>query len=91
MAFSNSSFNFGMSSLVMARASATRRSLEAFAGIPKTPLEDIDRIEVIRGPGAIVWGANAVNEVINIIIKKTTEAKGGLVTGGGGTQELGFG
>ena len=46
---------------------------------------------MIRGPGATVWGANAVNGVINVITKKTTETKGGLVTGGGGTQELGFG
>ena len=92
MAFSNSSFNFGMSSLVMARGLA---DTPLFAGVYRdtqdVPLEDIDRIEVIRGPGAIVWGANAVNGVINIITKKTTETKGGLVTGGGGTQELGFG
>src|SRR5260221_6096297 len=33
-------------------------------------LEDVDRIEVIRGPGATLWGANAVNGVINIITKK---------------------
>jgi iron complex outermembrane receptor protein len=55
------------------------------------PLEDIARIEVIRGPGATVWGANAVNGVINIITKKASETLGGLVTGGGGTQEQGFG
>jgi iron complex outermembrane receptor protein len=55
------------------------------------PLEDIDRIEVIRGPGATVWGANAVNGAINIITKSASETKGGLLTAGGGTYEPGFG
>ena len=50
------------------------------------PLEDIDRIEVIRGPGATIWGANAVNGVINIVTKRAEETKGGLVTAGGGTE-----
>src|SRR5260370_678165 len=54
-------------------------------------LEDIDRIEVIRGRGATVWGANAVNGVINIITKTAKETQGGLVTAGGGTHEPGFG
>src|ERR1035441_1899882 len=41
------------------------------------PLDDIDRIEVIRGPGASVWGANAVNGVINIITKSSQATQGG--------------
>lgn len=55
------------------------------------PLEDIERIEVVRGPGASVWGANAVNGVINIITKSANETQGGLLTVGGGNEELGFG
>ena len=50
-------------------------------------LEDIDRIEVIRGPGTTMWGANAVNGVINIITKKANATIGSLVSVGGGKEE----
>jgi iron complex outermembrane receptor protein len=52
-------------------------------------LEDIDRIEVIRGPGAALWGANAVNGVINIITKPSSETLGGLIALDAGTLEKG--
>lgn len=54
-------------------------------------LEDIDRIEVIRGPGAALWGANAVNGVINIITKRAQDTQGGLLTSGISSAEQRFG
>jgi iron complex outermembrane receptor protein len=54
------------------------------------PLEDIERIEVIRGPGASVWGSNAVNGVINIVTKPAKDTLGGLVSGGSGTEDRGL-
>jgi iron complex outermembrane receptor protein len=62
-----------------------------FWDVVNLPLEDIERIEVIRGPGGSVWGANAVDGVINIITSKANETKGGLVTAGGGNLDQGFG
>jgi iron complex outermembrane receptor protein len=50
-------------------------------------LEDIERIEIIRGPGAAVWGANAVNGVINIITKSPLHSQGGLLTATGGSYD----
>ncbi|BCS98456.1 TonB-dependent receptor [Desulfoluna limicola] len=52
-----------------------------------TLMEDIDRIEVIRGPGASLWGANAVNGIINIITKETAKTQGALATNGVGTLD----
>ncbi len=59
--------------------------------VQDTLMEDIDRIEVIRGPGGTIWGPNAVNGVINIITKSTKDTQGGLVSGGTGNVEQGFG
>jgi len=54
-------------------------------------LDDVDRIEVIRGPGATVWGANAVNGVISILSKSARDTQGGLLYGGGGDVHLALG
>ncbi len=59
-------------------------------------LEDIERIEVIRGPGGVTWGSNAVNGVINIITRDPKDQAGLTFTGGGGSrgmnkEHLGYG
>ncbi|HEX2917959.1 MAG TPA: TonB-dependent receptor [Edaphobacter sp.] len=58
-----------------------------FWTINNVMLEDIDRIEVIRGPGGTIWGPNAVNGVINIITKSAAETQGSLVSVGGGNVD----
>lgn len=64
-----------------------------FAGViwelDPIPLEDIERVEIIRGPGAVMWGANAVNGLINIISKPSREQAGAAVSVTAGTQGMG--
>ena len=62
-----------------------------FWDVQEVPLADIDRIEVISGPGATLWGANAVNGVINVITKDAKDTQRLLLSGGGGTEQRGFG
>jgi iron complex outermembrane recepter protein len=88
-------FGTGLSRSVLVLIDGRSVYTPLFAGVywdmQDTLLEDIDRIEVIRGPGGTIWGANAVNGVINIITKSATETQGLLATVGGGSEEKGFG
>lgn len=58
---------------------------------PPLFLNEVERIEVVRGPGAALWGANAVNGVINIITRSAKDTQGTLVVTGGGLEERAFG
>ena len=62
-----------------------------FAGVfwemQRVLLEDVDRIELIRGPGAALWGANAVNGVINVVTHRAGETAGGFAAATAGTND----
>jgi iron complex outermembrane receptor protein len=58
-----------------------------FWDVQDVALEDIERIEIIRGPGATLWGANAVNGVINILTRSAKDTQGTLVSLGGGAEQ----
>ena len=83
----NDRFSNKLLVLVDGRSIYTPLFSGVFWEVEDTLLEDIDRIEVIRGPGATLWGANAVNGVINIIRRSATKTTGTFVSGGAGTGE----
>lgn len=58
-----------------------------FWDVQNVMLEDIDRIEVISGPGGTLWGTNAVNGVINIITRSAKDTQGGLASVSGGNRK----
>lgn len=58
-----------------------------FWDVQNTFMPDVDRIEVVRGPGATLWGANAVNGVVSISTKDARYTQGGLVTAGVGSED----
>lgn len=53
-------------------------------------LEDVERVEVVRGPGGTLWGSNAVNGVVNVITRSAQQTQGGFATVGAGNEERGF-
>ncbi len=87
----NARFSNELLVLVDGRPVYTQSFGGVFWDVLDFPLEDIKRIEVIRGPGGSVWGANAVNGVINIIKKKASDTHGGLLVAEASNIGQGFG
>lgn len=83
---SNSEFTDKMLVLIDGRTIYTPHFAGVWWDIQDVVLDDIERIEVIRGPGATLWGANAVNGVINIITKSAKDTQGGLAEFSAGNQ-----
>ena len=83
----NSEFADKLLVLVDGRVVYNEEWAGVFWDMQEMPLDNIERIEVVRGPGAAMWGANAVNGVINILTKSAESTKGGLVTAEAGTQD----
>ena len=83
-------FNSRYSNKVLVMVDGRSVYTPTFAGVywdhQDLPLEDIDRIEVVRGPGATLWGVNGVNGVISILTKSAKNTKGGLIGAGGGSD-----
>jgi iron complex outermembrane receptor protein len=83
----NGEFGRDLLVLVDGRTVYTPSSAGVFWNSQDVVMEDLDRIEVIRGPGATLWGANAVNGVINITSKSAKETQGLLVSSSVGSVD----
>jgi iron complex outermembrane receptor protein len=77
----NSAFSKDILLLIDGRSTYTELFEGVYWDVQDVLLDDIDRIEIIRGPGGTIWGANAVNGVINIITKRAADTQGTLATG----------
>ena len=83
----NSRFSPSLQVLVDGRSVYTPSFSGVYWEVTNVLLEDVDHIEVIRGPGATIWGSNAVNGVINIITRRANDTQGGFVQAALGTVE----
>jgi iron complex outermembrane receptor protein len=86
----NSRFSNKLLVLIDGRSIYSSLFTSVFWEVQSLPLAEIERIEVIRGPGGSLWGVNAVNGVINIITKGPEATESGRLTAGGGTLQPGF-
>jgi iron complex outermembrane receptor protein len=84
-----SSFSKALLVLIDGRSVYTPLFGGVYWQVQETQLEDVERIEVIRGPGGTIWGSNAVNGVINVITRHSRDSTGVLVSGGGGNVDQG--
>lgn len=84
---SESNFSKAVLVLIDGRSVYTPLFAGVYWDVQDVLLEDIDRVEVIRGPGATVWGPNAADGVINIITKKASETQGVMVSVLGGNVD----
>ncbi|HWF39008.1 MAG TPA: TonB-dependent receptor plug domain-containing protein [Candidatus Acidoferrales bacterium] len=87
----NDRFSDGLLVLLDGRSVYSPATGGVFWDVLDIPLEDIQRIEVIRGPGGSIWGANAVNGVINIISKNASETHGVTLVAASSSVEPAFG
>jgi len=85
----NGEFSNKLLVLVDGRTVYTPMFAGVFWNAQNVPLDSIDRIEVIRGPGASIWGSNAVNGVINIITRSAENTQGGQVSSDAGNAGIG--
>jgi len=92
-AISSRGFNGQYSNKLLVLVDGRTSYSPIFAGVfwdsQNIPLPSIERIEVIRGPGAAVWGSNAVNGVINIITLSAADTPGGYISAGEGNSSTG--
>jgi iron complex outermembrane recepter protein len=84
-------FNTRLSNSLLVMVDGRSVYVSALSGVfwdqQLVPLSDIERIEIVRGPGATMWGSNAVNGVINIITRQSVDTQGLRINANAGTHD----